>query len=353
MTEAAPIKIADRHVGPGHPVYIIAEMSANHGQQYDEAVRIMHAMKESGADAVKIQTYTADTLTIDSDRAEFQIGKGTIWEGKNLYQLYGEAYTPWDWQPRLMKVAESLGMDFFSSPFDFTAVDFLEEMNVPVYKIASFEMVDIPLIRKVAEAGKPVIMSTGMATIAEIEEAVATVHSAGNDQLILLKCTSGYPAVPDEMNLRTIPDMMARFGVPVGLSDHTMGLAAPVAAVALGACVIEKHFTMDRSVPGPDSTFSLEPAEFKLMVDTVRVAEKALGETRYQLSEKESASRFFRRSLYIVKAINAGERFTEAHVRSIRPANGLPPREFDRVLASFAAIDIDAGTPLSEKMIRS
>jgi pseudaminic acid synthase len=233
-------KINGRAIGPGNPVYVIAEMSANHGQRYDEAVRIIQAMKASGADAVKIQTYTPDTLTIDSNRPEFRIDKGTLWEGKNLYQLYAEAYTPWEWQPRLKEEAEALGMDFFSSPFDAAAVDFLAAMNVPVHKIASFELVDIPLIRKVARTGKVVIMSTGMGTLEEIGEAVAAVRAEGNDKLILLKCTSGYPAAPEEMNLNTIPDMAGRFSVPVGLSDHTMGIAAPVAAVALGACVIEK-----------------------------------------------------------------------------------------------------------------
>ncbi len=350
-TEDTQIMIKGRPVGPGQPIYIIAEMSANHGQDYDEAVRIIHAMKDAGADAVKIQTYTPDTITINSDRPEFQIEKGTIWEGKNLYQLYGEAYTPWEWQPKLKTEAEALGLDFFSSPFDPTAVDFLEEMGVPVHKIASFELVDLPLIRKVARTGKVVIMSTGMGSRNEIAEAVNAVRDEGNEKLILLKCTSGYPAAPEEMNLKTIPDMMKRFGVPVGLSDHTLGIAVPVAAAALGACVIEKHFTLDRSVPGPDNAFSLEPDEFRAMVDAVRVAEVALGEPCYELSEKESASRFFRRSLYAVKNIRAGEPFSEDSVRSIRPASGLPPREYDRVLRSTATRNIEAGTPLDDDMI--
>jgi pseudaminic acid synthase len=342
------MKIANRFIGPDHPIYIIAEMSANHGQRYDEAVRIIHAIKEAGADAVKIQTYTPDTLTIDCDRPEFQIGKGSVWEGKNLYELYGEAYTPWDWQPKLKVEAEAVGLHFFSTPFDDSAVDFLETMDVPAHKIASFELVDIPLIRTVARTGKPIIMSTGMGSIKEIEEAVRAVREEGNEQLALLKCTSAYPAPPEEMNLRTIPDLCTRFGVPAGLSDHTLGIAAPVAAVALGACIIEKHFTMDRSMPGPDSAFSLEPHEFKAMVDAVRTAEKALGHVSYGQTEKERASKIFRRSLYVVKDIKQGEVITEQHVRSIRPSLGLAPKYYAQVLGAIAARDLRAGHPLGE-----
>ena len=258
-------QIGAKEIGKGSPVYIVAEISANHNQDFEQAVRLLHAAKEAGADAVKLQTYTPDTITIDCDNEYFRIGKGTLWEGKNLYQLYGEAYTPWEWQPKLKQIANELGLDLFSTPFDPTAVDFLEDMNVPVHKIASFEIVDLPLVRYIAQTGKPIIMSTGMATLAEIEEAVQTIWATGNTQLILLKCTSAYPAPPEEMNLRTIPHLAEAFGVPVGLSDHTLGIAVPVAAVALGACIVEKHFTLSRDVPGPDSAFSLEPHEFKAM----------------------------------------------------------------------------------------
>lgn len=345
------MNIAGRKIGGDAPVYIIAEMSANHGQDFDEAVRMVHAMKEAGADAVKIQTYTADTLTIDCDTPDFKIGKGTLWEGRNLYQLYGEAYTPWEWQPKLQEVASGLGLDFFSTPFDATAIEFLERMNVPAHKIASFELVDIPLIRKVARTGKPIIMSTGMGSIEEIEEAVAAIREERNNHIALLKCTSAYPALPEDMNLCTIPDLAERFGVPIGLSDHTLGIAVPVAAVALGACIIEKHFTMDRSKPGPDSAFSLEPQEFKDMVDAVRVAEQALGKVSYALSEKEKASRVFRRSLYVVRDVKAGEPFTQENLRSIRPGYGLPPKHLDAVLGKAAVENIYRGTALTWEMV--
>jgi len=264
------IEIKGRSIGQSLPSYIVAEMSANHNQSFDEAVKIISAAKDAGADAVKIQTYTPDTLTIDCDNDYFQIGKGTIWEGRNLYNLYGEAFTPWKWQPTLKEIAGKLGIDLFSTPFDSTAVDFLEEMDVPAYKIASFEIVDLPLIRSIAQTGKPIIMSTGMATLAEIDEAVSTIRDAGNNQLSLLKCTSAYPALAEDMNLLTIPHLSHAFGVPVGLSDHTLGIAVPVAAVALGACIVEKHFTLSRSIAGPDGVFSLEPHAFKGMVEAVR-----------------------------------------------------------------------------------
>lgn len=345
------VQISKRSIGPGQPTYVIAEMSANHGQSFDKAVEIVRAAKEAGADAVKLQTYTPDTITIASDRQEFRVGGGTIWDGRSLYDLYGEAYTPWDWQPKLKKVAEALGMDLFSSAFDLTAVDFLEEMGVPAHKVASFELVDIPLIQKMARTGKPLIMSTGMATVEEIEEALQGAREAGATQIALLKCTSAYPAPVEEMNLRTIPEMARRFGVPVGLSDHTMGIAAPVAAVALGACIIEKHLTLSRSTPGPDSAFSLEPHEFKAMVDAVRIAEKALGEVRFGLSGKEEASRAFRRSLFVVQDVKKGEAFTAANVRSIRPGHGLHPRYLTEVLGKCAARDAERGTPLSWELV--
>jgi N-acetylneuraminate synthase len=348
----AQIKIGERTIGPGLAIYVIAEVSANHHQDFDQAVKIIRAAKEAGADAVKLQTYTPDTMTIACNRPEFRI-KGTIWEGRNLYELYGEAYTPWDWHPRLKQVANDLGLDLFSSPFDVTAVDFLEAMNVPAHKLASFELVDIPLIRKMARTGKPLIMSTGMATVEEIEEAVQTARKAGAEQIALLKCTSAYPALPEEMNLRTIPELSRRFGVPVGLSDHTMGTAVPVAAVALGACIIEKHLTLSRSEPGPDSAFSLEPQEFKAMVDAVRVAEKALGAVNFGIGTKEANSRVFRRSLFVVQDVKRGEVFTEENIRSIRPGHGLHTRHLPEVLGQNAARDIERGTPLSWDLVNS
>ena len=342
---ATEIKIGQRAIGAGHPVYVIAELSANHHQKFEEAVNIIRAAKEAGADAVKLQTYTPDTMTIASNRPEFCI-QGTIWAGRNLYDLYGEAYTPWEWQPRLKQVANELGLDLFSSPFDTTAIDFLERMNVPAHKLASFELVDIPLIQKMARTGKPLIMSTGMAMEEEITEAVKAAQDAGAKQIALLKCTSAYPSPPEEMHLRTIPELSRRFGVPVGLSDHSLGTAVPVAAVALGACIIEKHLTLSRSEPGPDSSFSLEPHEFKEMVEAVRVAERALGEIHFGVSEKEGLSRVFRRSLFVVQDVKRGERFTSENVRSIRPGYGLHTRHLPEILGRTAACDIARGTPL-------
>jgi len=345
------IEIGKRRIGPGNPVYCIAEVSANHNQDFAQAARIIEAAKNAGADAVKLQTYTADTITIASDRKEFRIGGGTLWDGRNLHDLYGEAYTPWRWQPRLKKVAEDLGMDLFSSAFDDTAVDFLEKMGVPAHKVASFELVDIPLIQKMARTGKPLIISTGMASVEEIQEALQTARQAGATQIALLKCTSAYPAPAEEMNLRTIPEMARRFGVPVGLSDHTMGVAAAVAAVTLGACIIEKHLTLSRATPGPDSGFSLEPHEFKTMVEAVRTAERALGEVHFGVSENEEASRAFRRSLFVVEDVKRGETFTEGNVRSIRPGYGLHTRHLGEVLGKRAVRDIERGTPLSWDLV--
>ncbi len=345
------IQIGKSRIGKQEPVYIIAEMSANHNQDFDQAVKIIEAAKEAGADAVKLQTYTPDTMTIKSENEYFRISGGTIWDGRTLYDLYKEAYMPWEWQPKLKKIANDLGLDLFSTPFDPTAVDFLEEMGVPAYKIASFEVVDLPLIRRIAKTGKPIIMSTGMATLGEIEEAVQAARNAGVTQIALLKCTSAYPAPPEEMNLRTIPHLAEAFGVPVGLSDHTLGIAVPVAAVALGACIVEKHFTLSRHIPGPDSAFSLEPHEFKEMVDAIRVAEKALGKVHYGISEREAKSRVFRRSLFVVKDMKAGEIFTEDNVRSIRPGYGLPPKFLKEVLGRCASHDIQHVTPLEWKLI--
>jgi pseudaminic acid synthase len=332
-------------------VYIIAELSANHNQNFEQAVALVRAAKEVGADAVKLQTYTPDTLTVPSDKEYFRIGGGTLWDGRTLYDLYSEAYMPWEWQPTLKEIADDIGIDLFSTAFDPMAVDFLEEMGVPIHKVASFEIVDIPLIEKMARTGKPLIISTGMATLGEVEEAVQAARRAGATQVALLKCTSAYPAPPEEMNLRTIPHLAEAFGVPVGLSDHTLGIAVPVAAAALGACIVEKHFTLSRDIPGPDSAFSLEPHEFKAMVDAIRTVEKALGEVHYGVGEREAQSRVFRRSLFVVKDMKTGEVFTDENVRSIRPGYGLPPKYLPEILGRRAARDIEKGTPLRWNLV--
>ncbi|MCK9631768.1 MAG: pseudaminic acid synthase [Methanoregula sp.] len=345
------IKIGKHNLGQGNPVYIIAELSANHKQDFQEAEKLIHAAKSAGADAVKIQTYTPDTLTLNCTNEFFRIGKGTQWEGKNLYELYSEAYTPWDWQPDLKRIANSLDLDLFSTPFDPTSVEFLQEMNVPAYKIASFEIVDIPLIRTIARTGKPIIMSTGMASREEIEDAITAIRQEGNDQISLLKCTSTYPALPEDMNMKTIPDMVETFHVPVGISDHTLGTTVPVVAVALGACIVEKHLTVSRKTLGPDSSFSLEPQEFKAMVVAVRETEKALGHISYEVSEHEKASRVFRRSLFVVRDMKKGELFTEENVRSIRPGYGIAPKKITAILGKTASKNIKKGTPLEWKLI--
>jgi pseudaminic acid synthase len=347
----AHVEIRNRQIGPGQPGYIVAELSANHNQDFNQALKIIHAAKEAGADAIKLQTYTPDTITLRSNREEFRIGGGTLWDGRNLHELYGEAYTPWEWQPKLKQVANDLAMDLFSSPFDATAVDFLEEMGVPAYKVASFELVDIPLIQKMASTGKPLIMSTGMATVEEIDEAVQAARVAGATQIALLKCTSAYPASPDDMNLRTIPELARKFDVPVGLSDHTMGIAVPVAAVALGACIIEKHLTLSRALPGPDSAFSLEPREFKAMVDAVRITERALGTVHFGATPLEVNSRVFRRSLFVVQDLKQGQPFSDHNVHSIRPGHGLHTRHLREVLGKHATRDIEKGTPLSWDLV--
>jgi len=290
-------KINNHHIGSIHPTYIIAEMSANHNKSFNKAVKIIEAASKAGADAIKLQTYTQDTLTINCNRKEFII-QNTLWKGKKLYDLYKEAHTPWEWHPKLKKIADTLGLDFFSTPFDFSSVDFLSKMDVPAFKIASFEIVDLQLLKKTAQTKKPIIMSTGMASIAEIHEAVNIIRQAGNNQIALLKCTSAYPAPPEEMNLKTIKHLSETFQVPTGLSDHTMEIAVPITAVAMGASIVEKHFTLSRSDPGPDSSFSLEPHEFKTMVDAIRVTEKAIGEVNYQITAKENKSKIFRRSFH-------------------------------------------------------
>lgn len=345
------IKIGQRLIGQGYPTFIIAEISANHHQQYDEAVKLIEAAKEAGADAVKLQTYTSDTMTIRCDGPEFRISGGTPWDGKTLYDLYQESYMPWEWQPKLKNVADKLEISLLSTPYDKTAVDFLEDMGVPVYKVASFEIVDIPLIKYIAGKGKPMIISTGMATREEIKEAVQTARDGGAFEIALLKCTSAYPALPEEMNLRTIQLISEEFGVPAGLSDHSLEIAVPVAAVTLGACIIEKHFILSRNRIGPDSAFSLEPKEFKEMVTAIRTVEKALGAESYELSKREADNRVFRRSLFVVKDVKAGETFNEENVRSIRPGHGLPPDQINDVIGQRAAKDIKAGTPLSRDLI--
>ncbi len=340
------IKIGNRYIGEKYPVFLIAEVSANHLQNFDIAVDTIKAIKDSGADAVKLQTYTPDTITIDCDNKLFQIEHGTLWDGNTLYKLYKEAYTPWEWQPELKKIAEDLGLICFSSPFDRTAVDLLEKMEVPAYKIASFEITDIPLIEYVASKGKTVIISTGIATLADIEEAIAACKRMGNDQIALLKCTSAYPAPLEELNLNTIPNMIDTFRTVVGLSDHTLGISVPIASVALGAKIVEKHFILDRNLGGPDAAFSLEPHEFRSMVETVRDIEKALGKVTYELTEKARKSRDFSRSLFVVEDIKAGDIFTEKNVRSIRPGFGLHTRYLSKILNKKARKDLKKGTPL-------
>ena len=345
------IQIGGRKIGPGEPVYVVAEISANHNGSFAQAQKIVEAAHAAGADAIKLQTYTADTITIACDRPPFRISGGTLWDGRTLHQLYQEASMPWEWQPGLKKTTESLGMQFFSSAFDASAVDFLESVGVVAHKVASCELVDVPLIAKMAATGRPLILSTGMATAEEIQEAVDTARAAGATQIALLKCTSAYPAPETEMNLRTIPEMARRFGVPVGLSDHSMGTAVPVAAVSLGASIIEKHLTLSRSDGGPDSAFSLEPAEFRAMVEAVRIAEQALGAVRFGPSERETASRAYRRSLFAVQNIKAGEKFTAENVRSIRPGSGLHPRHLNELLGKTAAADIERGTALHWELV--
>jgi pseudaminic acid synthase len=333
-------------------VYVVAELSANHGGSFETAAATIRAMKEAGADAVKVQTYTADTLTIACDTQPFKIKGGTLWDGKTLHQLYAEAYMPWEWQPKLSAVARDLGLDFFSSPFDDSAVEFLERLEAPAYKIASFELVDLPLIRRVARTGKPVIMSTGMASAAEIEEAVACARGAGAKEICLLKCTSAYPALPRDMNLSAIRELRDRFDVPVGVSDHTPGSVVPVAAVTLGACVVEKHFILSRDMGGPDAAFSMEPQEFKEMVAAVHIAQQAFGKPTLGPSEGEVKSKEFRRSLFVVSDMRTGETFTQQNVRSIRPAHGLHTRHLGEVLGKKAARDIPRGTPLAWNLVQ-
>lgn len=344
------IKVGNREIGAGRPAYVIAEMSANHAGSLARAKEIIHAAKESGADCIKLQTYTPDTLTIDCDNSYFQIADGT-WGGENLYHLYGKAYTPWEWQGELKDEAGRVGIDFLSTPFDTTSVNFLEDLGVDFYKIASFELVDLPLISYVASKGKPIIMSTGMSSIGEIEDAVKTVRDAGNEQLILLRCASAYPAITDDMNLKTMQNMAEVFDVPVGLSDHSMGSVGAVTAVALGASVIEKHFCLDRAIENPDSSFSMNPQEFSQMVKDIRQAQRAIGHVKYGVTEQEKSNMVFRRSIFCVQDVKKGEKLTEENIRIIRPGYGMAPKYYGQVLGQVALTDIARGTPLAFGMI--
>lgn len=342
------MKLGKKNIGISERPYVIAEMSGNHNQSLERALEIVDAAAESGVDALKIQTYTPDTMTLNISKGEFFIeDKKSLWKGKSLYELYGEAMTPWEWHAPIMERCKKWNIDFFSSPFDATAVDFLEKLGVSFYKIASFELNDIPLIKKVASTGKPMIMSTGMATVSEIYEAVETAKKNGCKDIVLLKCTSSYPADPKEANLMTIKSLRDIFSVEVGLSDHTMGMAVPIAAVALGATVIEKHFTIKRSDGGVDSAFSMEPQEFREMIKEVNRAKDSLGNVHFGLTESELRSRIFRRSVYISENIKKGEIFNEKNLRVIRPGLGLEPKFFETVLGLKAKEDYEKGTPLS------
>jgi N-acetylneuraminate synthase len=346
------INIAGRLIGPAEPPFIIAEMSGNHNQSLERALEIVEAAARCGVDAMKIQTYTADTMTLDLREREFFVSDpGNLWTGRSLYELYQEAHTPWEWHKPIMERCQELGIIFFSTPFDATSVDFLESLQVPCYKIASFENIDLPLLRKVARTGKPMIISTGMATVAELDEAVRAAREAGCREIVLLKCTSSYPATPESSNLRTIPHLHELFNVGVGLSDHTMGVGAAVTAVALGATVIEKHFTLNRADGGVDSVFSLEPDEMQSLVVETKRAWQALGCVSYGPTETEKKSLQYRRSLYVAEHMRAGEFFSTANLRAIRPGLGLPPKYFDIVVGKKVSKDVSKGTPLSWNLI--
>lgn len=341
------VKIGNHEIGMGTAPFIVAEMSGNHNQSIERAFKIVDAAAEAGAHAVKLQTYTADTMTLNIDSDDFRINdKSSLWAGRNLHQLYAEAHTPWEWHKPIMERCRERGMLCFSTPFDETAVDFLEDLNVPCYKIASFENTDLPLVRKVAQTKKPVIISTGMATLSELEDVVTTARNAGIEDLILLKCTSAYPAPYSEVNLRTIPHLSQMFNCPVGLSDHTMGIAVPVAAVALGASFVEKHFTLSREDGGVDSAFSLNPDELTSLVCETKNIWHALGQVSYGRTQREEKSLAYRRSLYITKDMKAGEIITDSHVRCVRPGYGLAPKHLDTILGRTINRDLVAGTPV-------
>lgn len=342
-----------RTIGPGQPVFIIAEMSGNHNQSYARAKKMIDAAVKADVDAIKLQTYTADTLTIDSNQKWFQVKVNDAWAGQTLYSLYQKAYTPWAWQPKLKAYAEKKGVLLFSSPFDASAVDFLENLQVQLYKVASFEIGDIPLLKKIGATKKPVIVSSGLASAAEISLAIKTLKTAGAPQVGVLHCVSSYPAVPEQMNLATIAAIAKKFNVVAGLSDHTLGIAVPVAATALGASIIEKHFTLRRSDGGPDAAFSLEPDELRELVLSVRMAQRAVGKPTYAIGKKEAENIVFKKSLFVVADIAKGERFTEKNVRVIRPGYGLAPRFYAAVMGKRASKDIERGTPLAEKLIKN
>lgn len=345
------VEIAGRRIGSGEPAYVIAEMSANHLQDLDRALALVDAAADAGADAVKTQTYTADTMTLDSSEPPFRIRGGTLWDGQTLHDVYSGATTPWEWHVDIAARARQRGIAFFSSAFDRTSIEFLESIDVPAYKIASAEIVDLPLVEAAAATGKPLIISTGMATISEIDDAVRTAETAGAAGVVLLKCNSAYPARHDELNLRTIPAMAATWGCPVGLSDHTTDATSAIAAVAIGACVVEKHLTQRRSDGGPDAAFSLEPAEFRRLVDDIRVAERTLGTVAFGPTATEAASLLFRRSLFVVADVEAGAVFDETNVRAIRPADGLAPKHLSEVLGRKAARAVVRGTPMSWELL--
>ncbi len=346
------IKIGDRLVGHNCPCFIVAELSANHNQNFQTALDTVVAAKKAGADAIKLQHYTPDTITFNSNKECFQITQGTLWDGTTLYELYKRAYMPWEWTSEIQRVAQNEGLICFSSPFDLSAVDFLETFDVPAYKIASFEITDIPLIEYVASKGKPIIISTGIATLADIELAVHTCRLAGNEQIALLKCSSSYPTRLEEINLLTIPNLQETFQTIVGLSDHTLDIAVPIASVALGAKIIEKHFILDRSLGGEDASFSLNPDEFEQMVSAVRNVEKALGALTYELTERQKKSKEHARSLFVVQDMKQGDLFTESNVRSIRPGCGLHPKFYNEILGKATNMHIEKGTPLNWGMIR-
>ncbi len=345
MTNAPEITIAGRQIGPGHEPYVICELSGNHNGSLERAITLLEAAAATGADAIKIQSYTADTITIDHDGPDFTV-EGGLWDGRTLYDLYGEAQTPFEWHEPLFRRARELGVTLFSSPFDESAVDLLEELGAPAYKIASFEAVDLPLVAYCASKGKPMIISTGMANLDEIGEAVKTARDNGCEQLVLLHCVSSYPAPDEQSNIRTVPDLAERFGVVSGLSDHTGGSAVAVSSIALGGCVVEKHFTLRRTDGGPDSAFSLEPEEFTSLVDDCKRAWRSLGKATYDLQGSESASVQFRRSLYVVGDVAAGDVLTRENVRSIRPGQGLAPKHMPDVLGKTATRDLKRGEPL-------
>lgn len=344
------VTIDGRKIGQSYPPYVIAELSANHNGSFENAIRIIDHAKQAGADAVKIQTYTADTMTIDGESDEFLI-QGGLWDGRRLYQLYQEAHTPWEWHKPLFDHAHKIGITIFSSPFDATAVDLLEDLNAPAYKIASFEAIDLALIRYAASTGKPMIISTGMANEEEIGEAIAAARDGGCKQLAILHCVSGYPAPASDYNLNTIPEMMRKFKLVTGLSDHTLDNTTAIASIALGASIIEKHFTIDRTGGGPDDSFSLEPAEFATLCESARMAFLSLGKVDFGRKSSEIGNVVFRRSLYAVKDIEAGEPFTSENVRSVRPGYGLAPKHLDRVLSCRAAFRISRATALTDEML--